>query len=84
METRKQQLLVKIIIIAALLCLSWLIGYFTGVEQGQKKAIKATLNQQQNINSQGNLPQVPPILGNDNQNINSNTKGLPQVPPLIK
>ncbi|MCX6785786.1 MAG: hypothetical protein NTZ18_02965 [Candidatus Komeilibacteria bacterium] len=82
METNKQKLLIKTIIIVVLACLSWLIGYFTGLGQGQEKALPGLTNKQQNVNQQNGLPQIPPPVGDSGQN--ANPGGLPQIPPLIK
>ena len=83
-STKGSAVLGKLIIIVILVIICWLIGYFIGLEEGEKRGILKSfeLNKQNDsINSsekQDNLPQIPPLPGN--MNINSNNTNLPQVP----
>ncbi|MFA6304466.1 MAG: hypothetical protein WCV73_01360 [Patescibacteria group bacterium] len=84
MSTIQKNLLIKVIGLIILLLAIWLIGYFSGLEIGQKKAIQefSLQNQQkQNFEQNNQLPQIP---AGAEAGANLTNNAFPEIPKIIK
>ncbi len=84
MEKHKQKILVKIIILLALVCGAWFLGFVSGLKQGQKQALEKTplSNEFKAQNQAPNLPKPPPEV-QQNQG-KKQIQALPQIPATLK